>query len=134
VRRSGRSFQVMMENSKITKRSRKYLKLRKASQDDADIDLECANIKVVTNRYSNCTPRQRESCLHRRPTERKKQGRTANPALARQITFGMATTIVTLIKGGDGRNLSLSETVLFAPRSESKINFSVKKTKVNTQW
>jgi hypothetical protein len=71
--------------------------------------------------------------LHRRPTEREKQDRKENTTLARRITFGTATTIVTLVKEGDGRDLSLSETVSYAPRSESKINFSVKKNKVNTK-
>jgi hypothetical protein len=73
VHLSGRLFLVMKEDLEITKRNRKHLKLRKASQDDADIHLEYANIKVVTNRYSNCKPRRRESCLHRGPTEKDKQ-------------------------------------------------------------
>jgi hypothetical protein len=113
---SGRSFLVIKENYKIMKRNRKHLKQMKAGPDDTDIDLECSSIKVVSNRYSDSTPYQRESCLHQRSTERERQDRSQNPVPSRRVSFGSATTIVAVVTGGDGRDLSLSETVIFATR------------------
>jgi transposase InsO family protein len=123
VRPSGRSFLVMKENSKISRRNRKFLKLREASPDDADIDLECARITVVGNRYSGSTPRRRESCLLRRPTEREMQTRSPGTGPARRVSFSTATTIKAVSVGGDGRDLSLSETIAFASKVVHRINF-----------
>jgi hypothetical protein len=123
VRPSGRSFLVMKENSKISRRNRKFLKLREATPDDANIDLECAGITVVENRYSDSTPRRRESCLLRRPTERRMQTRSPGTCLARRVFFSTATTIKAVSVGADGRDFSLSETIAFASKVVHRINF-----------
>jgi hypothetical protein len=46
-RPSGRLYMVKTESETITKRNRKFFKLLKMTQDDADLDLQCAKIKVA---------------------------------------------------------------------------------------
>jgi transposase InsO family protein len=126
VRASGRSFLVEKENGKITKRNRKYLKLRKAVRDTADIDAECAAIKVVSARFNEeVTPRMRESCLYRRPTVREKGYRSVVPvATPRNVTFGKAHTAQIVLKGSNGRDLSLSETIHNGPKNTRAIRYT----------
>jgi transposase InsO family protein len=114
VRPSGMSFLVMKENGKISRRNRKFLKLRQAAQTDEDIDIECASVIIVENLYSDCTPRRKESCL-RGPTESRRRTGSHGTGAARKVSFGSVTRIGAV--GRDGELYNIQDTVRLAPKT-----------------
>jgi hypothetical protein len=70
VRPSGLSYHVQKENGKVSRRNRKYLRLRQAAETDEEIDLEAASISIVEAPFSRSAQGNRHSCLRRVVTVR----------------------------------------------------------------
>jgi hypothetical protein len=114
VRPSGMSYYVMKGNGKVSKRNRKFLKLRQSAPTDEDIDIESAAILIVENRIPHCALPRRESCL-RRPTECSTWRSGDTWREKQRVSFSSATWIQA-VTGRDGGLLSVSTSVKLAHR------------------
>jgi hypothetical protein len=114
VRPSGMSYHVQKLNGKVSKRNRKFLKIRQAAQTDEEIDIESAAILIVESRFSHSVQARRESCLHR-PTDCATWGSGRTCRVKQRVSFGSATW-VQAVTGRDGAPVSVSTSVQLAQR------------------
>jgi hypothetical protein len=114
VRPSGMSYHVQKLNGKVSKRNRKFLKIRQAAQTDEEIDIESAAILIVESRFSQSAQARRESCLHR-PTDCATWGSGRTCRAKQRVSFGSATW-VQAVTGRDGAPVSVSTSVQLAQR------------------
>jgi hypothetical protein len=90
VRPSGMSYHVQKENGKVSRRNRKFLKMREAVETDEEIDLEAAGIMVVEAPFPCSIQRKRQSCL-RRPAVGAATWRQSTCRGRKQVSFVSAT-------------------------------------------